>query len=422
LPLLTNLLTPAEYSLVALAIAAATYFSLIAADPITLAFQRFPGDRDDRGAYRYALTRVAVFLVALGGIAVLLSLVFGFWEAIVAIVGWGIGLAVTRLISMAWLMWAEPWKYSANLILSTAIRTIGVVALVYSGVDGALAVGIAGLASAVAALCISPRIRGTRRILRAPWSWRFGVHLALASLAGTLLTSAGLIMLPLFVGSTQVGQFAAMTQLATLTCGALLGLVLTVAYPALRRMWDEGKAHEAAERIEWLTTLCLAVALLTTAAFSAGGYWLPALVVGDSFLDVRILPILVLSTCFASMGQLSSWFHQFKFEAFTVSRRTWISATFGILATAVGSWLFGITGAAVGVAIGFLVYYLVLRFRTGLGIPAAFISVFACAGAISISTAPTSGGVATAVTCAVSALTGVVLSGYLAWRLLLARR
>jgi O-antigen/teichoic acid export membrane protein len=415
LPLLTNFLSPSEYSQVALAIAISTYFTLVTAEPVTLAFQRFPGDRSDRGTYRYALTRSTFALILVGATTVGVALIFGQWKEALAVVGWGIGLAVVRLVSTAWLMWADPWRYAANLMLSTGVRTVGLVGLVIAGADASLAIAVAGLASAVATLIVSPRIRSVIPIRKPPWTWQFGVHLAAASLAVTILTSVGLVLLPFFVSRTEVGRFAAMTQLATLTCGAVLGLVSTVAYPALRRLWDEGHIQMTSARLAWLSELCLATALLAIAAFSAGEYWLPGVVVGRAYLDTAILPALVLSSALATMGQLSGWYHQFQFHAARVSRRTWGSAIVGVIATAAGAAIFGTAGAAVGGMLGFLVYYLALRWRTNLGPLLGVAAALLAASCVVVAFRPGPG--VTAAVCIASALIGIAMGAHLVWRL-----
>lgn len=420
LPLLTGLLTPAEYSLVALAIAIATYFSLVTAEPMILAFQRYPGDTKDRSTYRYALSRTSLALTA-GAVATLaVALAVGEWRTAVAVVGWGIGLAVVRLVSTAWLMWADPWRYSANLMVSTGVRTAGLVGLIVAGMDGALAIAVAGLASAAATLLLSPTVRGAAVLRRPPWTWQFGLHLASASLAVTVLTSAGLIMLPAFVSRTDVGRFAAMTQVATLTCGAVLGLLLTVAYPALRRLWDAGGETVAASRLAVLSEGCLALALAAVAVLAFGDSWIVRVVVGPGYLDGAILPALTLSTAFASMGQLSGWSHQFRFEAAVVSRRTWISAVVGVAITAAGAWTSGVAGASIGVMLGFLVYYLLLRRRTGLAPLLSFAAIVAAAGGAVVALVP--GAVTEWIVCAVGAGGASLLLAHLLWRFRAKRR
>ncbi|MFF1571177.1 lipopolysaccharide biosynthesis protein [Leifsonia sp. NPDC058292] len=415
LPLLTNLLTPAEYSLVAVAIALSTYFSLVAAEPNILAFQRFPGERSDRRNYRYALTRTSLLLAGVGVVTVGVALGFGQWKIALAIVGWGCGIAVSRLVSTAWLMWAEPWRYSINLMLATGVRTAGLVVLIVVGTDGVIALAAAGMASAIAALVLSPKVLGVRALAQAPWPWRFGVHLAVASLAVTVLTNSALVMLPAFVSNSDVGRFAAMTQVATLTCGAVLGLALTVAYPALRRLWDADEVDATIARLDWLTEACLVTALAAIAVFTVGDYWVIHVVIGPGYVDGAIIPALTISTAFASMGQLSGWFHQFRFEAALVGRRTWASAIVGVVATAIGAWAYGTTGAAVGVALGFLTYYLVLRWRTPIstGMTAVACLVFV----IAVVAAALPSAIVSLVVGLAAAVLAVGLGAHLAWRI-----
>ena len=76
---------------------------------------------------------------------------------------------------------------------------------------------------------------------------RFGLNLAIASLAYAALSNGSLLLLSSFTTSGVVGQYAAMSQVAALTSGAVSGLLFTMSYPRLRLAWDKG--HSALVRI-----------------------------------------------------------------------------------------------------------------------------------------------------------------------------
>ena len=364
LPLLTRLLVPSEYSIVAIAVAIATYFSLFAAEPVILSFQRYPGALEMRANYGFALRRSLIGLGAATAVVVGLCWAFGYLPWGLGIAGWGLGAAITRLVSTAWLMWGTAWRYSLNLIVSTGLRTGVLLVLVLLGWDVLLALAVSGIASALGALLFGPRRNPNGPRAQAPWPVSFGVKLAVASLAFTVLTNVAILILPIFSSAHEVGKFAAMSQITTLSLGALSGLVLTVEYPRLRLDWDRGGEEAVRSRTRALQLTFLAVALAcASVATVADGFGL-ALVVSEKYSDVTLVVPLMIGAAFASMGQLSAWLHQFSHDAGWVARGTAASAVIGILAITGFTSLWGARGAAVGGAIGFFVYFLVMSHRT----------------------------------------------------------
>lgn len=368
LPLLTTTLQPSEYSAIAIAIAISTYFSLFSAEPVILGFERFPGANSDRSSYRYALARTAALL----GLAALLVLgvayFLGYLAMAVAFVGWAIGISVNRLVSFAWLMWGHSWQYTWNLMAGTGARTVTVVGLVLAGWNPLLSLGIAGIASAVAALILSPRLgltAGGNRTWR-PWAFGFGVKLALAALAYIVLTNGNLLVLALLVPSERVGSYAVMMQVSTLTSGALLGLVLAVAYPPLRLAWDEGHRASVHASLTMLQTGCLVVASGVVFTCYAGDSFLLRLVLPDQYINQAVLAPLVMSTALAAMGGIASLHHQLKLEAGRVARRTIIASFIGLGVTVALSGLFQEPGAAIGASSGFLIYLIIMQAGTRL--------------------------------------------------------
>jgi len=388
LPLLTNLLSPGEYSAIAIAIAIATYFNLLSAEPIILGFERFPGTKANRVNYRYAMNRTLLHIGVATVVVLIIALPMGLLNQAVAFIGWGIGIAINRLISLTWLMWEEPWQYAWNLTAGTGARTAVLVSLIVLGWDPLLSLGLAGIASAVAALCLSPRVRhaaialrpraGGRGVKRPrPWPFRFGLNLAFASLGYTLLTNANLLILALFVSDDSVGAYAVMLQVATLTSGAVLGLVLAVAYPPLRRRWDEGAQEMVRGRLRLLQLLSIAVATAFIFICYVGDGFLLRLVFPSDYIEVAVLAPLVLGTAFATMGGMASWHHQLHLESARVARRTVVAAAVGISGTLLLTMALHEQGAAAGSLLGFLLYLVIMQAGTRLPISTIAFAVVA---------------------------------------------
>lgn len=382
LPLLTRLLSPSEYSSVALAIAIAAYFSLLSAESIILGFQRFPGSNEERSNYSYAITRMITAVVIAGLLVVGAGYLLGRVEISAAFAGWGVGLAVNRVVSTGWLMWGRPWQYAWNLIGGTGARTAVLLILILAGWNPLLSLGIAGLASAAAALVLSPRIRVSKITWKSrPWPFSFGINLALASLAYTVLTNGNLLLLTAFVASDRVGKYAAMSQVAALSSGAVLGLVLTVAYPRLRLAWDKGHRAKVHAELVTLQLGCLFVASATIALLYVANHFLLKLIVREQFVDGGVLALLIMATAFAAMGQIESWNLQFQLEAGKVARGTGAAALIGILITLGLASVFREQGAAIGATIGFLAYLVILSSKAN----ASLLIICAVVAALAIS-------------------------------------
>lgn len=374
LPLLTRELGPAGYALVAAAIASGTYVSLLAAEPTTLAFQRFAGSPTEMVSYaaaRRTLTKVApvvtVVVLSLGALT-------GYFWVCFAAVGWGLSLAVSRFVSTAWLMWDLPWRYSVNLMASTATRTIVLCTLVVAGVRPDVSVAVAGLASCVVALVLGPRVGGV--VGRdTPWTFRFGLALAVSSTAVTVLQVADKIVVPFLLRPAEAGRYAAMANLATLSLGAVLGVLATALYPGVVRAWEGGMHRRAAS----LQSNAMALVLLVTGACAAAvlvvGESLGDLVLGPGFVDGQVLAALVFGVGLLSLGQYGSWSFQLRLETTTMQVRAWVAAAVGVGALVLGTAVLGIDGAGLaavagGGAYAFLMHLVVRGPTTRLGLTA----------------------------------------------------
>ncbi|TFC70737.1 hypothetical protein E3O45_15595 [Cryobacterium sp. TMS1-20-1] len=379
LPLLTRLLSPAEYAALAVAITIATYFSLLTAESVILGFERYPGGASSRSNYQYSMGRTLTY-TAVGGLLIAASAYpLGLTEEAVAFVGWGIGIAVNRLVSLAWLMWEKPWPYAWNLVAGTGTRTAVLILLIVTGWDPLVSLGMAGAASAIAALLLSPKSRTRFRHESGhhPWTMRFGVGLAIASTSYAILGNGNLLILAAFVPASVVGSYAAMMQVAALTSAAVLGVVLAVAYPPLRRAWDNGQHATVQGKLSTLQLTCVSIATAAVFVCYLGDQYLLRLVLPADYIDPTVLAPLVLSTALATMGGMASWHHQLEFRAGRVALRTVTVAATGTLITVGLSALFAGQGAAAGSLVGYLVYLVVMQAGTGLPLRPILVAGFA---------------------------------------------
>ena len=379
LPLLTRLLSPSEYATVAVAIAISAYFSF-SAEPVVLSFERYPGSAGERATYKYALVRSLSYLAVAAIVVLAIAYPLGHLEEAIAFVGWGIGLEVNRLISLAWLMWERPWQYAFNLMAGTGARTAVLLVLVVFGWDPLLSLGAAGVCSAAVALIVSPRvpIRGLPKSdWSRPWPFSFGINLSLAALAYILLTNGNLLILSVFVSKDLVGRYAVMLQVSTLTSAAALGLILAVAYPPLRLAWDNGRRELVQMSLTTLQTACVAIASATVFVCYVGDHFLLKLVVPASYVDSAVLAPLIMATAFATMGGMASWQHQLEFKAGRVARRTVGAAVVGVTLTIFLTSFLHERGAAIGAVVGFLIYLVVMHRGTRLPVGTVALAIVA---------------------------------------------
>lgn len=369
LPILTRNLTTEAYGTVALVMVLSTYFALATAEPATLAFQRHPATDNARQNYAYALGRVVPVLMVIAILAVIVSTVLGGPAAVLAVTAWGSGLALARITATAWLMWGRNWAYAGNLMVSTLVRTLVLVGLVLSNVDGLVAIVIAGAASVTACLALSPRfaLRGAFET-RSPWPRRLGYLLAAASLGVTVLTSANLVVLQSWVGPAAAADFAAMSQLATLTCASVIGLILTALYPKVRRDWDAGSHEAVRSRIRTIQHLMLAVGAACISAFSAFDGFAASLAVSPLLINIPVLVLLSAAACVAGLGQASGWLLQLQLQARPLAVRTALAAGVSVICLLVllQTSLAADVAAGMATLAGFVSYFVATNGRRSL--------------------------------------------------------
>src|SRR5690606_20504999 len=314
---------------------------------------RFPGSLEDRANLTYAARRTYGTVAVIAVVLLCAGYAFGNdWRYSVAIAGWGFGVTASRLVATAWLGWLRPWAYAGSLTASTAARTGALVGLVAATGDADVSLAVAGLVCGVAALLTGPRrsLRGSS-VRPRPWSLGFGLQLALASAAITVMGNAVLLVLPMVEGPDAVGRFAAMFQLAALTSGSALGLLTTVAYPRLRHAWDAGQHDDVHTAIVDTMLLAGACCSAVLAVISAGDYWLARLAVAEGLHDFGLVPVLVIATAVATLATTTSWEHQLRLDVASLSRRTLAAAVLGVGLMAALAATFGVVGAALGVIV-----------------------------------------------------------------------
>jgi len=373
LPVLTRTLPAAEYGAIAVIMSLSIYFSLVAAEPATLAFQRHPGLPHERGNYAYALSKILPAAALAGLIVVVVGLISGEMESALGVVAWGLSLALARYTATAWLMWHRSWSYALNLMASTLARTAVLVGLVLAGFSGPVALILAGLASAAVSLLLSPRASFRRRNLPTrPWPRALGYFLAAASLGVTILSSANVILVERRVGAASAASFAAMAQLALLTSGAVASTLLTVIYPYLRRQWDDGEQDKVIRLLRVTQLLMVIIAGASVVTLTVFDGYIAGIVVNRSLVDIPTLSVLVIAAVLGAIGQTSGWLLQFRLEARSLAIRTAVASAIALallVALIWGAPIDPARGAAIATAVGFFVYAAMLRGRAALREP-----------------------------------------------------
>jgi O-antigen/teichoic acid export membrane protein len=368
LPILTRLLAPDEYAFFAAVTAAAVYVSLVSGDPVTLAFRRFPGSSSERDNYGYAQRRILGTFLLVGALLILFGMVVGRPDVGIAAVGWGAGLAGMRFVSTAWLMWQRPWRYAINLMVSTGARTIILVSGVISGFGVYEAVAVSGIASFAVAFLMGPR--GWRqRSLSRPWPKYTGVSFAAGSLGTTVMQNFDRMVLPSISDATRAGQYAVMNQGAALTVGAAFGMVQTVLFPRVLRLWEGGGQEEAMRYTRiWLDRIAASTVVLLLIV-ALWGNEIMAPVVGGEYADAKLLYPLIAAVGLYSIGQQLSWVKQLQLDTKTIPRVALLASMLNLTALALFVPIWGVAGAALANVLGFSIYALGMQRGTRFGFP-----------------------------------------------------
>lgn len=386
LPLLTRKLTPAEYALVAGVMAAALYLSVVIADPITMAFQRFAGQYSDRANFLYSRRRLALLIAPVLIVASVSAAATGRWGIAFAVFGWGSGFAAMRFVSNAWLMWLRPWRYTLALTVSTGLRTSIIVIMVLRGDDIFLALGLAGIVSGIIGVALGPRSDGAASQGR-PWPAFFGISLLLGTVGTSLLQAADRILLPFIVQPAAAGQYAAMSNVAVLTIGAALVTVRTVAFPVMMRDWAERRRL----RSRTTTILALHASLILTAiaviVIELVGEPVLTRVVGAEYVNLNVVSCLAGTFALLAIGQQAAWIHTVNLAAYRIRNRSIAAALLYVLLLFTLPHLWGIRGAVLACVAAMGAYAIMMLRNTGLGASPAVLGVcwvLACLGVLGL--------------------------------------
>jgi O-antigen/teichoic acid export membrane protein len=367
LPILTRTLSPHDYAFLVAAMAGGTYASLVSVEAPSLAFQRFPGDSDNRGRYRFARRQYFQLTIAVLCLSILFVLFFGYQDIVLAAIGWGSGLAAMRIVSTAWLMWGSPWRYALTLAASTAMRTIVLILLIEQRTSPMLAVSIAGLSSALVVLFLSPKLRHVTLPAR-PWPRFTGTTLALGSIGITILANFDLMVLPHLTAPEEAGRYAAMTTLATLSIGAAASMISTAVFPRALRDWEGGR--------EWaVRTTCRRVQLFILAMGTAGictsllvGETVLGHLLGSRYAAAPLLACLLAAVTAYALGQQASWIHNLGMHAHVIRNSVILAVIVNILLIFVLTPRLGAYGAAIASIACYATYAGAMLLRASLGL------------------------------------------------------
>jgi O-antigen/teichoic acid export membrane protein len=357
LPLLTRIVPADSYAQLPVATGAAVFFGLVAADPVVLSFQRFPGSSSARSAYSRARQWVGLGLVIAAAAVLLGGYILHLGDLAFAVAGWGAGLAVNRFAATAWLMWGHETKYAINLSLSTLSRTGVLILAVAMDLPLLLAVGVAGIVSALVAVVLAPaherRSQGGCGESGPRWTYRFGAGLTIAQLSTTVLAFGAVIVVPATIGVDRSADFAAMSQVAVVASAAL-NLLTTALYPRLRTVWDKGAHGAARTMIGTAGHVFVGVGATAAGTLLLGDGWLLRQLLPDEFVLTSVIAPMVAATAFSSIAVASSWVHQLSLRARTVAVRASLAAAVGTTATVALAAGFGGPGGAAGSLVGFI--------------------------------------------------------------------
>lgn len=378
-PLVARLVPDDLFATVPLTVQVATLVGLVLADPAVLAFQRHPGDAGDRTAYRWAVQMVTAVLCSGCAVLVVAGVLAGVAGLVAGAAGWALGLTANRLSAVAWLAWGHEWRYTASLVGSTALRTGVLLAALLAEVAPWAALALAGAASALLAVALAPRTTPRRDGAPRP-RLALGAGLAVGQLGLQLLGSAPLVVASALLGTTATATLGAATQVALLL-GTVLNLVTTVAYPRLRRRWDDGAAHEVLLALRLLVLACATGGAAALALTGAGQGALPRLVLTEPLTDGALVAALVTASCASSIALVASWAHQFRLHAGRLAGRSLATASITVALVALGTSVDGVRGAATGGLVGMSVHVGAMTAGSGVADPTTVVAVSALTGA-----------------------------------------
>jgi hypothetical protein len=282
----------------------------------------------------------------------------------VAAAGWGVGLAWMRLVSTAWLMWDEPWRYTVCSTLSTVLRTAALCGLVAVGTRPEVAVAVAGLMSAIAAVAVRPHVRGVPRG-GDEGPRLLGLSLAASSLAVGALQGLDKVLLPLVTSAHEAGRYAAMSNLSAYSLGAFFSILSATVFTPLLRLWEADEHAAVLRRLRSAMTVTLGLSALVASLVLLCGA--PALV-GPDYMDVSVLAALLVGTGLLTCAQFTAFLYQFRLATTALQVRSWLAAGVTIPLLLVGGRVAGEDGAAAAMVAGLAVYALGLQFRSGMGV------------------------------------------------------
>lgn len=354
----TRILSPEDYGVYVLVIAAVSLVKSVAFSWLDMALLRIMPAH---------LCEPRALLATVLGLYLLTATVTGVGGIATALL-WP-DPVVSRLILFAIpLLWAHAW-FELNLTLSQAKLRPGRYGLmlcarsiVMLGLGSALVLGGAGAFGPLLGFCAGSALGG---LIIACWDWRrirpridpslaralarYGIPLTGALALGFFLDAADRFMITAFLGEGAVGPYAAAYDLTGQSLTVLMMVVNLAAYPLVLRAFEEGGIAAADRQIRQNGSLLLAVALPATVGIVTLADSIAGVLLGAEFRQTgaAILPWIAAGMLVAGLG---SYFFNL---AFQLKCRTgllaWSPAAAAVSNVALNLWLipaYGVAGAA----------------------------------------------------------------------------
>lgn len=346
---LTRFLSPEQFGVSALCIAAASYVCLLGEPPI-VAYERL-GAHDERSnliedkvrlAAQSALTVTGLLLLTLG---VIWGLVTSGGAAGAAVSVWAISLIQLRWTSVQVLNWGRRGIFASILVTNSIARVVGTAVAAWFSASGSLSLIAGGVGSIIVTALVSPPF--------ASWKWhtsemksifRLGVPASIPAFA-----AAGLIAWPTFAAqqllpADEFAAFAAQFSLATAISSATTGFLVVFGFPVVKRQWDSGAKSEAMSRaaryLLQVGGLSLGLALLALVF----GNWLTGLVISRAYAGNLCLTVSLLAFGLFFVARPPGWILRLEYRQKLLGVLALLAALVQMPAVWLGTSIGGVRG------------------------------------------------------------------------------
>lgn len=306
--LLARLLMPADFGLVAIAVAVSSILSGVTELSLAQALihKAEPDDEDYHTTFTLSLLRGAGLTLILSLAAWPVASIYGDPRLVPVLLAIAAGTLVTGLSNPRMVVFKRKLDFRREFIVVVSQKLVGVVAagLVawYTGsywalVIGSIATEVWGVALSYVLIRYSPRLTLAR--------WRgllaYSVWLTLSFLVRTLNFRIDTLALGLFAPTRTVGLFTMADNLSGLATRETIAPIATTMFPAFARIADEpDRLREAYRRSSGLLA---AIALVAGFGLAASAQAVIPLLIGEKWLEaVPMIRLLGVSVAISSLG------------------------------------------------------------------------------------------------------------------------